>query len=172
MSTRTAKATAAIETGVEQMDGFVKQGTEAATKGFEQAQAALKQQIEEAQKHAAAMQKTFEDAIAFGKGNLDAFVQTSTILTEGMQEFARSTMALQQAAIAETIENAKALAGVKSVREAFDLQATIAKASTEKFVAETTKFSESSAKLAEKAFAPVIERVNLAVQTFGKPLAA
>lgn len=172
MSTKSAKATAAIESGVETMDSLVKQGTEAATKGFEQAQAAMKQQIEEAQKQAASLQKTVEEALAFGKGNLDAFVQSSTILTEGMQELARSTMAFQQAAFAETIENAKALAGVKSVREAFDLQATIAKASTEKLVAETTKFSESSAKLAEKAFAPVIERVNLAVQTFGKPIAA
>jgi phasin family protein len=167
-----AKTAPAMDAGVEAMDSLVKTGTEAAQKGFEQAQAAMKQQMEEASKHAAAAQKTIEEALAFGKGNFDAFVQASTILTEGMQDVARATMAMSQAAFAESIENAKAFATVKSVREALDLQAALAKTSTEKFVAETTKLSETSAKLAEKAMAPVIERVNLAVKTFGKPLAA
>jgi phasin family protein len=170
--TSKAKAAPAMDAGVEAMESLVKQGAEAAEKGFEQAQAAMKQQMQEAQKHAAAAQKTLEEAIAFGRGNLEAFVKASTILTEGMQEMARASLAFGQAAFAEGMENAKALAGVKSMREALDLQATFAKASTEKFVAETTKLSESSAKLAEKAMAPVIERVNLAVKTFGKPIAA
>jgi phasin family protein len=162
----------AIQAGVEAVDALVKNGTEAAAKGFEQAQAAMKQQMEEAQKHAAAAQKSLEEALAFGRGNFEAFIQSSTILTEGMQEIARASMALSQTALAEGIETAKAFAAVKSVREAIDLQASFAKTSTEKLVAETTKLSESSAKLAEKAFAPVIERVNLAVATFGKPIAA
>ncbi|WP_291297853.1 phasin family protein [Elioraea sp.] len=167
-----SKSKAAPAAGVEAVDAMVKTGTEAATKGFEQAQAAMKQQIDEAQKHAAAAQKGIEEALAFGRGNLEAFIQSSTILTEGMQEMARASMAMSQAALAEGIETAKAFAAVKSVREAIDLQAAFAKTSTEKLVAETTKLSESSAKLAEKAFAPVIERVNLAVATFGKPIAA
>jgi phasin family protein len=167
-----AKAAPAMEAGVEAMESLVKQGAEVAEKGFEQAQAAVKQQMEEAQKHAAAMQKTLEEAIAFGRGNLEAFVKASTILTEGMQEMARASLAFGQAAFAEGLENAKALAGVKSIREALDLQASFAKTSTERFIAETTKLSEHSAKLAEKAMAPMIERVNLAMKTFGKPIAA
>lgn len=167
-----AKAAPAMDASVEAMDTLVKTGTEAAQKGFEQAQAAMKQQMDEASKHAAAAQKTIEEALAFGKGNFEAFVQASTILTEGMQDVARATMAFGQVAFAESIENAKALATVKSVREALDLQASFAKASTEKLVAESTKLSETSAKVAEKAMAPVMERVNLAVKTFGKPIAA
>jgi len=166
------KAAPAIDASVEAMDSLVKQGTEAAQKGFAQAQATVKQQMDEAQKHAAAAQKSMEEVISFTKGNIEAFVQSSTILTEGMQDLARASLAFGQVAFAEGMENAKALAAVKSVREAMDLQATFAKASTEKLVAETTKLSESTAKLAEKAMAPVIERVNLAVQTFSKPLAA
>lgn len=167
-----SKAAPAMTVGVEAVDTLVKNGTDAATKGFEQAQATMAQQVEEAQKHAAAAQKGLEEAFAFGRGNFEAFIQSSTILTEGMQEIARATMALGQTALAEGIETAKAFAAVKSVREAIDLQAAFAKTSTEKLVAETTKLSESSAKLAEKAMAPVIERVNLAVATFGKPVAA
>lgn len=171
MSTK-AKQVPTVSTGVEAVDSFVKQGAAEAAKGFEQAQAAMKQHLEEASKHAAAAQKSFEEAIAFGKGNIEAFVKSSTVLTEGMQELARETMALGQTAFAESIENAKAFATVKSVREAFDLQVTVAKASTEKLVAETTRLSETGAKLAEKAMAPMIERVNVAVAAFGKPLAA
>jgi phasin family protein len=167
-----AKTVPAMDASVEAMDSIVKTGTEAAQKGFEHAQAAMKQQMEEASKHAAAAQKTIEEALAFGKGNVEAFVKASTILTEGMQDMARATMALSQAAFAESIENAKAFATVKSLREALDLQAAFAKTAAEKFVAETTKLSETSAKLAEEAMAPVIERVTLAVKTFGKPLAA
>jgi phasin family protein len=167
-----AKTVPAMDASVEAMDSIVKTGTEAAQKGFEHAQAAMKQQMEEASKHAAAAQKTIEEALAFGKGNVEAFVKASTILTEGMQDMARATMALSQAAFAESIENAKAFTTVKSLREALDLQAAFAKTAAEKFVAETTKLSETSAKLAEKAMAPVIERVTLAVKTFGKPLAA
>ena len=171
MNTKT-KAGPAMDKNVEAVETIVKTTTETAQKSFAQAQDAMKQQIEEASKHAAAAQKGIEQVMAFGKGNFEAFVQSSTILTEGMQELARATRALSQSAFAESIENAKAIAAAKSVREAMDLQASIAKATTEKMVAETARISESSAKLAEKAFAPVMERVNLAVQTFGKPIAA
>jgi|YNPBryunderm2012_1023409.scaffolds.fasta_scaffold06508_2 phasin family protein len=171
MSSNT-KAAPAMDAGVEAVDTLVKQGAEMAEKGFEQARSILKQNMDEAQKHAAVAQRTLEEAIAFGRGNLEAFVKSSTILTEGMQELARATLAFGQAAFADGIENAKALAAVKSVREALDLQAAFAKASTEKMVAETTKLTETSAKLAEKVMAPMIERMNQAVKTFGKPIAA
>ena len=171
MSTK-AKAAPAIDASIEAMDSLVKQGADAAEKGFAQAQAAIKQQMDEAQKHAAAAQKSMEEVVSFAKGNLEAFMKSSTILTEGMQDLARATLAFGQSAFAEGMEKVKALASVKSMREAMDLQANFAKASTEKFIAETTKLSESTAKLAEKALAPMIERMNVAVQTFSKPLAA
>lgn len=145
---------------------------EVAQKGFEQAQAAFKAQMDEATKQAAAAQKGLEQVIELGKGNFEALVKSSTILTEGMQEIAKAAFAANQAAFEEGIANARALAGVKSVREAFELQTGFAKAAFEKFVAETTKFSEQGTKLAERAFEPVAERVNVTVAQFGKPLAA
>lgn len=141
-------------------------------KGVEQAQAAFKAQIDEASKHAAVAQKGFEQAIELGKGNVEALIKSSTILSEGVQEIVKAAFAANQAAFEEGIANARALAGVKSVREAVELQTGFAKAAFEKFVAETTKFSEQGTKLAERAFEPVAERVNVAVANFGKPLAA
>lgn len=141
-------------------------------KGVEQAQAAFKAQIDEATKQAAAAQKGFEQAIELGKGNVEALIKSSTIFAEGIQELAKAALAVNQAAFEEGIANARALASVKSVREAVELQTGFAKTVFEKFVAETSKLSEQGTKLAERAFAPVAERVNVTVASFGKPLAA
>ena len=62
----------------------------------------------------------------------------------------------------------KALAGVKSFKDAVDLQTSLAKSSLEKAVAETSKLTEASLKLAEQAWAPVTARVTLAVEKFGR----
>ncbi|WP_439579360.1 phasin family protein [Elioraea sp.] len=146
--------------------------TEVAQKGFEQAQVALKAQMDEATKHAAVAQKGFEQVIELGKGNFEAMIKSSTILAEGIQEMTKAAFAMNQAAFEEGIANARAFAGVKSMREAVELQTGFAKAAFEKFVAETTKLSEQGTKLAERAFEPVVERVNVTVASFGKPLAA
>lgn len=161
MTTRTKTTATVVETAAE-----------AAQNGFEQAQTAFKAQIDEAAKHAAAAQKGFEQVIELGKGNVEALIKSSTIWAEGVQELAKAALAANQAAFEEGIANVRALAGVKSVREAFELQTGFAKAAFEKFVAETTKLSEQGTKLAERAFAPVAERVNVTVASFAKPLAA
>ena len=58
------------------------------------------------------------------------------------------------------------MTSVKSVKEAFELQTSFAKASMEKAMAESGKMTEQSMKLAEQAFAPISARVNAAVETF------
>ncbi len=140
--------------------------------GVEQAQAAFKTQMEEATKHVAAAQKQFEAVMELGRGNLEAMLKSTTVLTEGMQEIAKTLLAAQQTAFDETMANAKALASAKSLREAMDLQMTFAKAAMEKMIAEAGKISEHGAKLAEKAMAPMAERVNATVTTLTRPLAA
>lgn len=140
--------------------------------GMEQAQAAFKTQMEEATKHVAAAQKQFEAVLAVGRGNVEAMLKSTTVLAEGMQEIAKTLLAAQQTAFDETMANAKALASAKSLREAMELQMTFAKAAMEKMIAEAGKLSEHGAKLAEKAMAPMAERVNATVTTLTRPLAA
>jgi phasin family protein len=152
--------------------GVVETTAEVAQKGFEQAQAAFKAQMDEATKQAAAAQKSFEQAIELGKGHVEAFLKSSTIMAEGMQEMAKAAIAANQAAFEEGIAHVRALAGVKSMREAFELQTGFAKAAFEKFVTETTKFAEHGTKLAQRVFEPVAERLHATVTQFGKPLAA
>jgi phasin family protein len=67
---------------------------------------------------------------------------------------------------------AKALMGAKTLREAVDLQTDLAKSNFDKFIAESTKLSEMSVKVANEAFEPINARVNVAVEKLLKPIAA
>jgi phasin family protein len=114
------------------------------------------------------MAKTVEDIFAFGQGNLEAFVKSNQIWATGVQDLSKAVAATAQAQLDHTFATVKALAAIKSVKEVVDLQTNLARASVEKVVAETGKLTDASVKLAEQAWAPINERVTLAVEKFGR----
>jgi phasin family protein len=112
--------------------------------------------------------KTVEDIFAFGQGNLDAFVKSSQIWAAGVQDISKAVAATAQAQLDHTFATVKALAAIKSVKEVVDLQTNLARTSVEKVVAETGKLTDASVKLTEQTWAPIAERVTLAVEKFGR----
>ena len=68
----------------------------------------------------------------------------------------------------ETLSTFRAMISVRSVKEAIDLQATLARSTIEKAVSHTGHVAETSFKLAEQAIAPIAGRVTLAVESFSK----
>ena len=62
------------------------------------------------------------------------------------------------------------MTGVKSIKEALDIQSAYARDAMEKAMAESGKITEHSMKLAEQALAPISARVNAAVETFSHAL--
>lgn len=114
------------------------------------------------------MVKTVEEIFAFGQGNVEAFVKSSQIWTAGVQDLSKAVAATAQAQLDHTFATVKALAAIKSVKEVVDLQTNLARESVEKAVAETGKLTDASVKLAEQAWAPINERVTLAVEKFGR----
>ena len=62
----------------------------------------------------------------------------------------------------------RAMATVRSVKEAMDLQATLARSTLEKAMTQGGHVAETSFKLAEQTMAPLASRVSLAVESFGK----
>ena len=112
--------------------------------------------------------KSAEEFVAFGQANIEAFVKSSQILATGLQDLGKHVAATAQAQYDEAVANAKAFSSVKSVKEVFDLQTTLAKTSFEKALAEAGKLTDASVKLAEQASAPIAARVTLAVEKFGK----
>jgi phasin family protein len=147
--------------GFEKTISVVKEGIEKATKGFETSQMKLKESIEKAM-------KTSEDLLSFSQGNLEAFMAASKIFATGLQDISKGVAASNKATVEESVSFTKSLLGVKSVKEAVDLQSGFARASIEKAVSETNKVTDASVKLAEQAIAPLTARLTLAVEKFGK----
>lgn len=139
----------------------VREGIEKATKGLETSQAKLKEGVEKAV-------KTSEELLAFSKGNMEAFVKATQIYATGFQDLSKHLAASSKSSLEESVAFGKSLMGVKSVKEALDLQTGFAKSSIEKAVAESNKLTDATVKLTEQAIAPITARISLAVETFGK----
>jgi len=111
--------------------------------------------------------KTAEDLVSFGQGNYEAFAKAGQIWAAGVQDLSKQVAATAQAQMDQTVATFKALAGVKSFKEAIDLQSTLARSTVEKAVSETGKLTDASLKLTEQAMAPLTARVSVAVEKFG-----
>lgn len=113
--------------------------------------------------------KTPEEFLTFSQANAEALMKSGQIMATGLQDMGRQFVATAQASMDETLSTVRAMAGVRSIKEAIDLQATLARSTIEKAIAQTGHAAEASFKLAEQAFAPLTARVNVAVESLGKP---
>jgi phasin family protein len=139
----------------------IKEGVAKATAGFEATQAKMKEGVEKAM-------KTAEELVAFNQGNIEALVKASQIWAAGMQDLSKHLAASAQASLDESMAAMKALSGVKSLKDAFELQSGFARAALEKSLAESGKLTDASFKLTEQALAPITARVTVAVEKFAK----
>ena len=149
--------------GIEQTVGALKDGMAQAAVGFEQTQARMKEGVEKAMKNA-------EDFVAFGQGNMEAMMKAGQIWAAGMQDLGKQVAATAQGSMEETMATFKAMGTVKSLKDAIDLQAGLARATIEKTLAESGKLTDASIKLTEQTMAPITARVSLAVEKFAKPV--
>ena len=158
---------------------------QAATKGFEQTMASLKDGMAQAgtqfqsniettqakvKENMDKVMKSAEEFFAFGQGNLDAFVKSAQIWTAGVQDLGKVAAATAQANFDASVAAFKAVGGAKSMKDAVDAQANLARTSLEKATAEAGKLTEASLKLAEQSFAPIAARLTLAAEKFAKPV--
>jgi phasin family protein len=106
--------------------------------------------------------KISDEFVAFGKGNVEAFVQSSQIWTQGVQALAKTFAESTQAQLDEAAAAVKQLSAAKSIKELLDLQAALTRSSVEKAIAESTRLTEASTKLATDTLAPLTSRLTLA----------
>lgn len=149
--------------GIEQTVAALKDGMAQAAVGFEKTQARVKEGMEKAMRSA-------EDFVAFGQGNMEALMKAGQIWAAGMQDIGKQFAATAQGSMEETMATFKALATVKSLKDAIDLQTGLARVTIEKTLAESGKLTDASIKLTEQAMAPITARVSLAVEKFAKPV--
>jgi phasin family protein len=148
----------------ETIETVVKAGADVASKGVEKAVALSKDHVEAAVKAGDQAFKGYEDILQFNKDNFEALVKSSTIVARGVQDLSKSWMSLAQGSIEETVAAGKALAAVRSLKEAIDLSSSLAKSNFEKLVAESARLGQISTRTAEEAFAPIGNRVEAAMQ--------
>ncbi|MEJ0020133.1 MAG: phasin family protein [Acetobacteraceae bacterium] len=151
----------AVGKGFEQTVSGLKDGMTRAASGFADTQAKVKEGMEKAM-------KTAEELVAFGQGNLEAMVKSGQIWAAGVQDISKQLAANAQASFDETMSTFKALSGAKSLKDAFDLQASLARTTLEKTLAESGKLTDASMKLTEQAMAPITARFSLAMEKFSK----
>ncbi len=111
--------------------------------------------------------QTAEQLVAFNQGNIEALVKSSQILATGLQDLGKLMAAGAQATADDAMGALRAMAGVRSLRDAADLQASLARTAVEKAVKQSGQVAETSFKVAEQAFAPIGSRLSLAMQAFG-----
>ena len=112
--------------------------------------------------------KTTEDFVAFGQGNIEAYMKASQIWTAGIQDLSKQFAATAQSSFNDSMATFKAMSSVKSVKDAVELQTALARSTIEKTLAESGKLTDASLKLTEQAMAPISARVAMAVDTFSK----
>jgi phasin family protein len=161
MSAPEPSAAAPSAKGFEATMSGLKDGMTQATTGFADTQAKVKEGMEKAM-------KTAEELVAFGQGNFEALVKSGQIWAAGVQDISKQIAANAQASFDETVSTFKALSSVKSLKDAFDLQSTLARTTVEKTLAESGRLTDASVKLAEQTMAPLTARVSLAMEKFAK----
>ncbi len=157
-----AATTAAVtKSAIDSTVSSLKDGIDRATTGIETTTTQVKQGMEK-------VMKTAEEFVAFSQGNVEAFVKSSQIWAAGVQDLSKQMAATAQAQFGETMAVFKSLTGVKSLKDALELQSSFARSAMEKSVAESGRLTDASLKLTEQALAPITARVTTAVESFSK----
>jgi phasin family protein len=137
---------------------------------------AVAQQYEKAvaltRDHVAKASALLEDLAVLGKGNLDAVVQSNTVIAKGFEEISREFMSLAQASLETAASATKALFGAKTLQDVIALNNDYAKTSLDTFLANSTKLGDMGMKVANEALQPISKRVNVTIEKLAKPALA
>lgn len=143
----------------------IEAGQQAAAQSFEQAIQTTQEKV--AQFNQTAF-KNVDELAAIGKHNVEALVQSSSILAKGFEEMTRAFVALTQSTLEQQMKAGKAMLSAKNLKELTDLQSDYARASVDTLVNETSKLSGLGLKVANEAFQPLSARVTATVEAISK----
>jgi phasin family protein len=129
--------------------------------GTDKAQALFAEAGERSQQIAAKSQKAAEELSELAKANVEAFVEAGKIAVGGAKSIGQDVVASGRNGIEQASEAVKTLAEAKSPAEFFQIQSDLARASFDRFVAETSKLTERVVKLAGEAAEPLQTRASL-----------
>ncbi|ONF95595.1 phasin family protein [Sphingomonas jeddahensis] len=108
--------------------------------------------------------RAFEDMNAFGKGNVEAIVESSKIAAKGFEQMGQDAASYMKSSYENATTAFKSMTAVKSPTELFQLQSDFARSYFDAFVAQTSRSTEAALKLAGEIAQPISNRVAIAVE--------
>ena len=116
---------------------------------------------ERSQQFAAKSQKAAEQFTDLAKANVEALVEAGRIAAAGTKSIGQDVLASGRQGIEQASDAVKTLAEAKSPTEFFQIQSELARASFDRFVAESSKLTERVVKLAGEAAQPLQNRASI-----------
>ncbi len=110
------------------------------------------------------------EATEFAKGNVEALVESSRILSEGLQTIGKTYAEEAKSAYEQMTADMKEVAAIKSPTELFQLQGKIMRRNFDSLVAASSRNTEAMMKLANEAFEPISGRMSVAADKMNKPV--
>jgi phasin family protein len=108
--------------------------------------------------------KMFEEMNAFGKGNVEALVESGKIAAKGLETLGQEAAEYTRKQFENTTAIMKSMASVKSPTELFKMQSDYIRQSFDSMVAESSKNTEAMLKLVGEIAQPLSNRVALAAE--------
>lgn len=159
---------AATET-VEQAAETVK---ETATQAVAVTERAVEASVAKAKTDSRAAFAGYGEFVGLQQEAFDAVMQSGSIMAKGYEAIGKEVLAFTQSSLEANLAAAKAMFGAKSLQEVLEQQAGFARESLDKAMAESAKLGEMTVKMTSEAAAPIQARVNAAVESVTKQIAA
>jgi phasin family protein len=116
-------------------------------------------------------QKVAEELADLARANVEAVVESGRVAAEGARAIGQDVVAKQRDSVEQAADAIRSLAEAKSPTEYLQLQGDFARASFDRFVAETSKLTETVVKLAGEAFQPLSNRATANAERFNSLVA-
>ena len=163
MTATAKKVTPAIDTKK------IEEAVAAGKQTVEQAVASTKEQVEKA---SAAALKGYDEFATLNKDAMDAYVKAGNVFAKGMEDLGKSVFAFAQTQAEANVAAAKTLMTAKTLNDVVEIQSDLARSQFDALVAEGTKVSEISLKIANETVEPIQAQMNVFVEKAMKPVAA
>ena len=111
-------------------------------------------------------QKVAEELADLTRANVEAIVEASRVAAEGARSFGQDFVAKGRENADQASDAIRTLAEAKSPTEYLQLQGEFARASFDRFVADSSKLTETMVKLAGEAFQPLQNRASANAERF------
>jgi len=164
ISSAAPAAQAAMEGARETTARTAETVTGLAENGAANLRAALERGMEQAGKAAEGGMKAAQEMAEFSRGNAEAMAQVTQTWIAGTQDLSRQAFSFAQAMADHAMEGVRALSGVKSLKDAAEIQVNLARGTVDKVMSETTRMQEASMRLVEQVAAPMTQRMTLAME--------